>query len=174
MCIKDFLSFHIFMADIKTAEERSRNMAAIRSNDTKPEMLVRRYLHGMGWRYGLHNRKLPGTPDIVLRKHKTVIFVHGCFWHGHENCKYYRLPKSNVSFWEAKIERNRIRDERDAEALRKHGWRVIIVWECQLKTKELRDKTFRWLSDILNGNYAQQNHTFSGAAEPETPYGTGF
>lgn len=115
------------MADIKTPEERSRNMAAIRSSDTKPEMLVRRYLHSMGWRYGLHNKSLPGSPDIVMRRFKTVIFVHGCFWHGHENCKYYRLPKSNTEFWRDKVNNNRARDERDIEALLKLGWNVIII-----------------------------------------------
>ncbi len=96
-----------FMTDIKTPEERSRNMSAIKSNDTKPEMSVRRYLHGLGYRYGLHNKKLPGRPDIVLRRYKTIIFVNGCFWHGHENCKYYRLPKSNTDFWQTKIAQNR-------------------------------------------------------------------
>lgn len=101
------------MADIKTPEERSRNMAAIHSSDTQPEMHVRRYLHSMGWRYGLHNKNLPGSPDIVMRRFKTVIFIHGCFWHGHENCKYYRLPKSNTEFWQTKININRARDERD-------------------------------------------------------------
>lgn len=159
-----------FMTDIKTPEERSSNMAAIKSNDTKPEMLVRRYLHSMGWRYGLHNKKLPGSPDIVLRRLKTVIFVNGCFWHGHDNCKYYRLPKSNTEFWQTKIERNRARDERDTGTLRKLGWRVIIIWECQLKTADSRKKTFQELSDILNGTYSPPSYTFIEAAEPETPY----
>lgn len=142
------------MTDIKTPEQRSRNMAAIRSSDTKPEMLVRRYLHSMGWRYGLHNKKLPGSPDIVMRRFKTVIFVNGCFWHGHENCKYYRLPKSNTGFWQAKIDKNRARDARDIESLNKLGWRVIIVWECQLKTDERRMQTFRELFDIFKDPYS--------------------
>ena len=159
------------MADIKTPEERSRNMAAIRSNDTKSEMLVRRYLHGMGWRYGLHNKKLPGTPDIVMRRFKTVIFVHGCFWHGHENCKYYRLPKSNTVFWQDKVDKNRARDERDTEALRKQGWRVIVVWECELKTAERCKQTFSRLSEILNGTYSPPYGLIAGAAEPQAPYG---
>lgn len=159
------------MADIKTPEERSRNMAAIHSCDTKPEMLVRRYLHMMGWRYGLHNKKLPGSPDIVLRKSKTVIFVHGCFWHGHEHCKYYRLPKSNSDFWQTKIDKNRARDVRDIDALCKLGWRVIVIWECQLKTEAHRKQTFRELVSMLNGTYLHSNYCFGEVAEPEPIYG---
>lgn len=159
------------MTDIKTPEQRSRNMDAIRSSDTKPEMLVRRYLHSMGWRYGLHNKKLPGSPDIVMRRFKTVIFVNGCFWHGHENCKYYRLPKSNTGFWQAKIDKNRARDARDIESLNKLGWRVIIVWECQLKTDERRMQTFRELFDIFKDPYSHLRFHFSEAAESEFPYG---
>ena len=121
------------MTDIKTPEERSRNMAAIKSTDTRPEMLVRRYLHSMGWRYRLHSKKLPGKPDIVMRRFMTVIFVNGCFWHGHRGCKYYRLPKSNTEFWEQKIEQNRLRDERDILALTELGWRVrssgVVPWQ---------------------------------------------
>lgn len=134
-------------------------------------MLVRRYLHSMGWRYGLHNKKLPGSPDIVMRRFKTVIFVNGCFWHGHENCKYYRLPKSNTGFWQAKIDKNRARDARDIESLNKLGWRVIIVWECQLKTDERRMQTFRELFDIFKDPYSHLRCHFSEAAEPEFPYG---
>lgn len=148
-------------------------MAAIKSNDTKPEMLVRRYLHGRGFRYGLHNKKLPGSPDIVLRRFKTVIFVHGCFWHGHENCLCYRLPKSNVDFWRSKVERNRARDERVQAELRAMGWRVLIIWECELKTKEKRALTFQKLSNILSGIYTLSNYNSSEtgmAAEPEAPY----
>lgn len=94
------------MADIMTPEQRSRNMAAIKGKDTKPEMIVRKYLFSRGMRFRVQVRKLPGTPDIVLPKYKTVIFVNGCFWHGHEDCKYFRLPKSNVEFWKEKIKRN--------------------------------------------------------------------
>ena len=162
------------MADLKTPEERSRNMAAIRSRDTKPEMFVRRYLHSMGWRYGLHNKKLPGTPDIVMRRFKTVIFVHGCFWHGHENCKYYRLPKSNTEFWQTKVDKNRARDVRDIDALHKLGWRVVVVWECQLKTEGRRQDTFNKLSVILNGNYSQIDCSVPAAAEPVFLFGSDF
>lgn len=158
------------MADIKTSEERSRNMSAIRSGDTKPEMLVRRYLHARGFRYGLHNRKLPGSPDIVMRRFKTVIFVNGCFWHGHDNCKYFRLPKSNTEFWQAKIEKNRARDQRDIEALHKIGWNVIVIWECELKTEVLRQQTFSRLTDIFNSTYTNPDNSIAEVAEPKMPY----
>lgn len=166
------------MTDIMTPEQRSRCMAAVKSNDTKPEMIVRRYLHGLGFRYGLHNKKLPGSPDIVLRRFKTVIFINGCFWHGHENCNNYRMPKSNVDFWQSKINRNRARDERNLNDLQKLGWRVIIIWECQLKTKELREQTFCEILNILkstNSNqlyhYSEVSETGAEAAEPEATYG---
>lgn len=156
-----------------TPEQRSRCMSAIKSNDTKPEMLVRKYLHGMGLRYGLHNKKLPGSPDIVLRKYKTVIFINGCFWHGHDNCRYYRLPKSNIEFWQTKINRNRERDKRDIEALRKRGWRVIVVWECELRTKELRQQTLQKLFFSIQQPYVIPSigPSVAAAAEPAAPYG---
>lgn len=146
-------------------------MSAIKSNDTKPEMLVRKYLHGMGLRYGLHNKKLPGSPDIVLRKYKTVIFINGCFWHGHDNCRYYRLPKSNIEFWQTKINRNRERDKRDIEALRKRGWRVIVVWECELRTKELRQQTLQKLFFSIQQPYVIPSIGPSVAAESDAQYG---
>lgn len=153
-----------------TPEQRHRCMAAIKSNDTKPEMLVRRYLHALGYRYGLHNKKLPGSPDIVLRRLRTVIFINGCFWHGHDNCKYYRLPKTNPDFWRTKIEANRARDARTASALRTLGWHVIVIWGCQLKTEELRTKTLRELADTLNNfNFGSEINP-SLAAEPEVSY----
>lgn len=118
-----------YMADVLTPNQRSRCMAAIKGKDTKPEILVRKFLFSKGLRYRLNNRKLPGSPDIVLKKYKTVIFVDGCFWHGHEGCKYFRLPKSNTSFWEAKITRNIERDEETTRALIALGWKVIRIWE---------------------------------------------
>lgn len=148
-------------------------MAAIKANDTKPEMLVRRFLHGHGFRYGLHNKKLPGSPDIVLRRYKTVIFIHGCFWHGHEDCKYSHLPKSNVKFWQTKISNNRARDERVQSELRAKGWRVIVIWECDLKTKDKRDQTLEKLLAMLTKPYTLPNYPTaepSIAAEPEAPY----
>ena len=154
-----------------TPEQRHRCMAAIKSNDTKPEMLVRRYLHALGYRYGLHNKKLPGSPDIVLRRLRTVIFINGCFWHGHDNCKYYRLPKTNPDFWRTKIEANRARDARTSAALRTLGWHVIVIWECQLKTEELRTKTLRELAATLSGFSGQETESLpSIAAEPEVSY----
>ena len=161
--------------DIKSKEERSRNMSAIRSGDTKPEMLVRRYLHARGFRYGLHNRKLPGSPDIVLRKYKTVIFINGCFWHGHEGCKYYRLPKSNIEFWQAKITRNKERDAFDVSVLEAKGWKVLTVWECELRTIAQREDTLtRLVQDIKGGSnsigYFQEGQIHV-AAEPEAEYG---
>lgn len=154
-----------------TPEQRHRCMAAIKSNDTKPEMLVRRYLHAAGFRYSLHNKKLPGKPDIVLRRFKTVIFIHGCFWHGHENCKYYRLPKSNVEFWQTKIDRNRTRDERNIQALHAKGWHIVIIWECELKNKDLRETTLSQLVDSLRNPYPFPETDVSIAAEPECLYG---
>lgn len=157
-----------------TPEQRSRCMAAVKSSDTKPEMLVRRYLHNMGLRYSLHNKKLPGSPDIVMRRFKTVIFVHGCFWHGHESCKYYRLPKSNTEFWQDKVNKNRARDERDIEALHKLGWNVIVVWECELKTETLRQQTFSRLADIFIRTYTCSDNPIAVAAEQKTQYGNNF
>lgn len=121
--------------DILTPEQRSLNMSHIHSRDTKPEVLVRKYLFSKGLRYRKNDRKLPGHPDIVFPKYRTVVFVHGCFWHGHEGCRYFRIPSTNVEFWEAKIRRNRERDTKDAAELEKLGWKVITVWECRIKRK---------------------------------------
>ena len=133
------------MADTMTPEQRHRCMAAIKGKDTKPEMIVRRYLHAKGFRYGLHNKKLPGSPDIVLRKYKTVIFIHGCFWHGHEGCKYYRLPKTNVEFWKSKIYNNKNRDELNEAKLKELGWRVIRIWECAIRRIRDRERSLEKL-----------------------------
>ena len=121
------------MADIKTKESRSYNMSRIAGKDTKPEELVRKYLFSKGFRYRKNVRKLPGTPDLVLPKYRTVIFVNGCFWHGHEGCKYFVWPKSNAEFWRQKIETNISRDQRKEAQLRDMGWNVMIVWECELR-----------------------------------------
>lgn len=116
-----------------TPEQRSRNMAAIKGKDTKPEMIVRKYLFSRGMRFRVQVRKLPGNPDIVLPKYKTVILVNGCFWHGHEGCRYFRLPKSNIEFWEQKTKNNVARDVRNENEMKSLGWRVIRVWECDIK-----------------------------------------
>jgi len=108
-------------------------MSRIRSADTKPEMLVRKFLHANGYRYKLHDKTLPGKPDIVLPKYKTIIFIHGCFWHGHKNCRYFVVPKTRTRWWLEKIGRNKANDEKAVKTLRKAGWKVITIWECKLK-----------------------------------------
>ena len=117
------------MADKMTKEQRHKCMSSIKGKDTKPEMIVRRYLHSRDYRYRMNVRRLPGTPDIVLRKYRTVIFINGCFWHGHEGCRYFVMPKSNTPFWEKKIERNKQRDVEKRIQLRRMGWHTIIIWE---------------------------------------------
>ncbi len=158
-----------------TPEQRHRCMAAVKGTDTRPEMLVRRYLHARGFRYGLHNRKLPGSPDLVFRSIRTVVFVNGCFWHGHENCKYHRIPKSNSAFWSNKINRNRERDAAVQAALEAKGWNVIIIWECDLKNKDRREKILdelaRRLLYIRCGYYTSIPHQVAEVSEPEVPYG---
>lgn len=136
------------MADIKTKESRSYNMSRIAGKDTKPEELVRKYLFSKGFRYRKNVRKLPGTPDVVLPKYRTVIFVNGCFWHGHEGCKYFVWPKNNAEFWRQKIETNISRDQRKEAQLRDMGWNVMIVWECELRPPK-RQATLEWLESQL-------------------------
>ena len=119
--------------DVHSKQVRSYNMSCIKGKGTKPEEIVRKYLFSHGFRYRKNDKRLPGTPDIVLPKYKTVIFVNGCFWHGHEGCKYFVWPKNNAEFWKAKILQNIERDKRDFERLQNAGWKVIVVWECQLK-----------------------------------------
>lgn len=121
------------MADVHTPEQRSYNMSRIHSKNTKPEELVRKYLFSQGFRYRKNDARLPGKPDIVLPKYKTVIFVNGCFWHGHEGCRYFVWPKNNAEFWEEKITGNIQRDKHNRQLLANQGWRVIEIWECQLK-----------------------------------------
>ena len=150
-------------------------MAAIKGKDTMPEMIVRKYLFSCGLRFRIQVRKLPGNPDIVLPKYKTVIFVDGCFWHGHEDCRYFRLPKSNVEFWKAKIERNVARDVRNEVALKALGWRVVRVWECEIKTVAQREEYLKRLYDrIVNPAQSYIIETDidkpSIAAEPESQY----
>lgn len=139
--------------DIWDKEKRSAVMAKIKSKDTKPEMLVRRYLYHRGYRYRKNVKYLPGTPDIVLRKYGVAIFVHGCFWHGHEVDGH--LPHSNTAFWQKKIERNKKRDERKKEELRNKGWDVITIWECQLKPA-VREQTLMALEYWINHAYLER------------------
>ncbi len=137
------------MADVHDKKTRSYNMSQIRSTNTKPELLVRKFLHAQGYRYRLHDKKLPGHPDIVLPKYKTIIFIHGCFWHGHANCKYYKVPQTRTEWWLAKINRNKANDAKAAKALKKEGWKVITVWECSLKPAKA-DKTLTRLLTKLS------------------------
>ena len=125
------------MADVHSKEIRSYNMSRIKGKNTKPEMLVRKFLHANGYRYKLHDKSLPGKPDIVLPKYKTVIFVHGCFWHGHSNCKYYVVPKSRTDWWLNKINGNIVNDTKALKALKKEGWKIITIWECNLKSAKV-------------------------------------
>jgi DNA mismatch endonuclease (patch repair protein) len=119
------------MADRLTAERRSENMRRIRAKDTTPEMVVRRLLHRLGYRYRLHAKDLPGKPDLVFPSRRAIVMVHGCFWHGHKGCRESRMPGSNREYWVEKLERNYARDRSHLRALRRLGWRVIVVWECQ-------------------------------------------
>jgi DNA mismatch endonuclease (patch repair protein) len=132
------------MADVHSKEQRSYNMSRIRSTNTKPELLVRKFLFAHGYRYRLHDKRLPGKPDIVMPKHHTIIFVHGCFWHGHAHCKYYVVPKTRTDWWLNKINRNIANDNKAVKALKKDGWKIITLWECDLKPA-LVDNTLKTL-----------------------------
>lgn len=132
--------------DNRTKEQRSNCMKNIRSKNTTPELLVRKFLHKNGYRFRLHDKKLPGKPDIVLRKFNIVIFINGCFWHGHKNCIEAKKPKSNSKFWKTKIISNQQRDRKNIDSLTKLGWSVLTIWECQLQ-KDIMEST---LSDIVN------------------------
>lgn len=140
------------MADVVDKVTRSRMMSGIRGKNTRPELLIRKSLHAMGYRYRLHDKRLPGKPDLVFPGRKAVIFVHGCFWHGH-NCKLFKWPSSNVDFWKKKILRNREVDHQAEEMLVSDGWRILVVWECALKgpgkmlLEEVADRIADWLDD---------------------------
>jgi DNA mismatch endonuclease, patch repair protein len=121
------------MIKLPSTERRSALMASIPSRDTRPEIFVRRLLHAMGHRFRLHQRQLPGCPDIVLARYKAAIFVHGCFWHQHEGCTYAHLPRSRTDYWWPKLERNRRRDAEAVESLKASKWRVLVVWECETR-----------------------------------------
>lgn len=135
--------------DIKSKEKRSQNMAAIHGKNTKPELIVRHYLFSRGFRYRINDRRYPGHPDIVLPKFRTVIFVNGCFWHRHPGCKYAYMPKSNREFWKNKFEHNVANDRKEHEELRELGWKVIVVWECELKTAEKRKERLEKLVEEI-------------------------
>ncbi len=136
------------MADVLTAEQRRRNMQAIRERDTKPELIVRRNLHRLGYRFRLHRRDLPGRPDIVLPRLRTVILVHGCFWHQHPKCRYATRPATRTEFWNVKLDGNRVRDRVVRVCLSNLGWRVVVIWECETRNQEsLKRKLCEVLKD---------------------------
>jgi DNA mismatch endonuclease, patch repair protein len=136
------------MADVHEPEVRSYNMSRIKSKNTKPELIVRKFLFSKGFRYRIHDDKLPGKPDIVLPKYKTVIFIHGCYWHGHEGCKYFVIPKTNTEWWMNKINGNIQNDKKNISLLEIIGWKVIKIYECQLKKFD-RNNTLLDLVAIL-------------------------
>ena len=137
------------MQDVLTPSQRHHCMSSIRGKNTKPEILVRKSLHARGFRFRLHNKKLPGSPDIVLPKYGVAIMVNGCFWHGHKGCRYATKPKTNIEFWEAKIARNRHRDEVTTAHLEALGWTVITVWECELRNSSQLDDRFNALAEEI-------------------------
>ncbi len=139
------------MPDVLTPTQRHRCMSHIRSKATKPEILVRKWLWAHGYRYRLNVKSVPGKPDIVMRRYRTAIFVNGCFWHGHEGCKQFVLPKTNTPFWQAKIDRNRERDRQNYQLLLDAGWQVIVIWACNL-TKDKTEPTMQQVAVTLNRN----------------------
>lgn len=147
-------------------EQIHRTMSAIRSKNTKPELLVRRYLWSRGFRYRLNSPRLPGHPDLVLRKYRTCVFVNGCFWHGHEGCGHYSVPKTNVEFWQRKISRNKERDLTEQRRLAEMGWHCIVVWECELRPQR-RQATLESLAFTLNRIFLSDHATAYTPLEEE-------
>lgn len=146
------------MSDNLTPSQRHHNMSQIHSASTKPELSLRHTLWGRGFRYRVNDHRLPGSPDIVLPKYRSVIFVHGCFWHGHKGCRSYTIPKTNTDFWVAKVARNQERDQEVWRQLEAKGWSVIIVWECELKKKRLDETVARVENEILANGEAYRRH----------------
>ena len=134
--------------DVHDRATRSYNMSQIKGKNTKPEDMVRKYLFAQGFRYRKNDKRLPGSPDIVLPKYKTVIFVNGCFWHGHSGCKYFVWPQNNADFWKEKIQHNITRDKNNYAKLHSLGWKVILVWECELKPKVKSDRLSKLCEEI--------------------------
>lgn len=154
------------MADVVSAHKRSQMMSGIRGRDTDPEMRIRRYLHARGYRYRLNDRALPGRPDLVLRKRGAVVFVHGCFWHGHASCRFFRLPATRPDFWREKIESNIRRDQRVIVGLLGAGWRVAVVWECALRDEP--DAALHHLDEFLQGSETSIEIRSSRDRQPRT------
>lgn len=148
------------MADTLSPSQRSERMGRVRSRDTGPELFVRRLIHGMGYRFRLHRRDLPGCPDLVFPRRRKIIFVHGCFWHQHydPNCRLSRIPKSRLDFWEPKLTANHLRDLSSQAALIALGWQILVVWECELRHKEqLENKLRRFLEaeECVQSNFSR-------------------
>ncbi|WP_160255639.1 very short patch repair endonuclease [Acinetobacter indicus] len=140
------------MVDIVDSSTRSRMMAGIKGSNTKPELIVRSLLHKNGFRFRLHVKDLPGKPDIVLPKYRAIIFIHGCFWHGHQGCHLFKLPTTRPDFWEAKIKRNQLNDSKIIDLLLAKNWRICIVWECSIRgAKKSPDKVVNTIIDWLSG-----------------------
>lgn len=141
------------MADVVSPSVRSRMMSSIRGRDTKPELIVRKFLHRRGFRFRLFKRSLPGKPDLTLTRHGAVVFVHGCFWHGHRGCRYAIVPSTRSEFWKGKIDTNRVRDGRVMDELQRLGWRVAVIWECALRSD--LECSLRRLEAFLSSNEPQ-------------------
>ena len=144
------------MADVHNKTTRSFNMSRIKGKNTKPEILVRKFLFANGFRYRLHDKKLKGNPDIVLKKYNTVIFINGCFWHGHSDCKYAVIPKTKTDWWKAKIERTAERDKENYSSLSSEGWNIIIIWECELKPDKRTDTLNNLIKQLIDSRKPQQ------------------
>ena len=155
------------MSDNHTSDQRHKNMAAIHSSNTKPEVKLRHALWGLGFRYRVNDKRLPGSPDIVLPKYRTTIFVHGCFWHGHTGCKNYTVPKTNTDFWVAKVRRNQERDQEVWRKLEAKGWSVIIVWECELEKNRHPDTVAHVSAEIKDNGALYQQRKAERRAERE-------
>ncbi len=134
------------MADVHNPKVRSYNMSMIKGKDTKPEIIVSKFLHSKGFRFRLHRKDLPGKPDIVLPKYSAVIFVNGCFWHGHKNCKYFVIPKTRTEWWKNKIDNNIKNDLKNKSGLKSAGWKIITIWTCQLKATKVNQTLHKTLS----------------------------
>lgn len=141
--------------DTLTPEQRSERMSRVKQADTKPEVLFRRALHRLGLRYTLHDRNLPGTPDVIFPKYNVAVFVHGCFWHRHTNCKKSATPKTNASFWETKFNANVERDSRKIRDLELKGWRVFVVWQCELSTRQAVTDTATRFYELIKGDLSK-------------------
>ena len=139
------------MTDVHDIETRSYNMSQIKGKDTKPELLVRKFLFSQGLRYRLHNKELPGKPDITLRKFKAAIFINGCFWHGHKNCNYFSLPKTKTEWWMEKIKKTKERDAAAILSLKEIGWNTFTIWECELKSGKHNITLNTLLHSIITG-----------------------